>query len=304
MKILIIGCGYVGLPLGKLAVAKGHEVFGVNRSGQRHAELSAAGIKPLQADITEPQQLQLLPSGFDAAFSLVSSSRGGVEEYRNIFLKGSEEVTRWLRETSPALKKFVFASSSSVYGQTDGSAVKESSPTEPASDTAQILREAEKFLFEQHRAHGFPAIIARIAGIYGPGRGHLFQQYLKNEARLYGTGDRLLNMIHLEDVAGALWAAQQNGRAGEIYNLVDDEPVAEIHFFRWLSETIGKNMPPFSSDSAPPGKRARTQKKVQNRRLKMELGYAFRYPTFRQGYTAEVKRLDDAGLLDFDPEPR
>jgi hypothetical protein len=40
-----------------------------------------------------------------------------------------------------------------------------------------------------------------------------------------------------------------------------------------------------------------TNKKVSNRRLRMELGCALRYPTFRQGYTAEIKRLEDAGLL-------
>jgi nucleoside-diphosphate-sugar epimerase len=103
-------------------------------------------------------------------------------------------------------------------------------------------------------------------------------------------------MIHRDDVIGAITAALKNGRPGEIYNVVDDEPVPEIHFFRWLSETLGKNMPPFSEDApGSPRKRVPTHKKVSNRRLRMELGCALRYPTFRQGYTAEIKRLEDAG---------
>ncbi len=148
-------------------------------------------------------------------------------------------------------------------------------------------------------------MILRVAGIYGPERGHLFLQYLKNEARIPGQGERIINMIHLDDVVGVIIAALKNGRAGEIYNAVDDEPVAQIHFFRWLSETLGKWMPPFATPGEEPErKRALTNKKVQNRRLKMELGYQFKYPNFRKGYTAEILRLDRAGRLNIEPEPR
>ena len=112
-------------------------------------------------------------------------------------------------------------------------------------------------------------------------------------------------MIHRDDLVGIIIAALKNGRLGEIYNAVDDEPVAQIHFFRWLSEALGKWMPPFATAEEDANrKRGLTNKKVLNRKLKMELGYAFRYPTFRQGYTAEIKRLDEAGLLDIQPETR
>ena len=120
-----------------------------------------------------------------------------------------------------------------------------------------------------------------------------------------GKGDRLINMVHRDDLVGAIIAALKSGRAGEIYNAVDDEPVAQIHFFRWLSETIGKYMPPFATESEnAERKRGLTQKKVSNRKLKMELGYQLKYPTFRQGYTAEIKRLDDSGQLNIAPDPR
>ena len=144
----------------------------------------------------------------------------------------------------------------------------------------------------------FPAVILRVAGIYGPGRGHLFLQYLRNEAKIAGKGERLINMIHRDDLVGAIIAALKSGCAGEIYNAVDDEPVAQIHFFRWLSETLGKWMPPFTTEvENGDRKRGLTNKKVSNRKLKMELGYQFKYPTFRQGYTAEIMRLERAGQL-------
>ncbi|MBI3848725.1 MAG: SDR family oxidoreductase [Verrucomicrobia bacterium] len=303
MRVLIAGCGYVGLPLGTELLRQGHEVFGVRRANAAAAELKAAGIQALIADITKPEELVRLPGPFDWVVNCVSSSKGRVEEYRQVYLNGTRNLIEWLSALPP--RKFVYTSSTSVYGQTDGSAVKESSPVEPASETGKVLVDAEKLLLDAARQKQFPAIVLRVAGIYGPERGHLFQQYLKNEAKIEGQGERILNMIHRDDLVGIIFAALKNGRPGEIYNAVDDEPVAQIHFFRWLSETLGKSMPPLAAETDKPGrKRGLTNKKVQNRKLKMELGYQFKYPTFRQGYTAEIQRLDEAGQLRIEPEPR
>lgn len=293
----------MGTALGAELARQGHEVFGVRRASENAEELQKAGIKPLAADVTKRAELAVLPGPFDWVVNCVSSTRGGVEEYRAVYLEGTRNLIEWLAAAPP--KKFVYTSSTSVYGQTDGSTVKESSPTEPASETSRVLVETEKLLLDAAQQKTFPAIILRVAGIYGPERGHLFLQYLKDEAKIAGKGERIINMIHRDDLIGVIIAALKNGRAGEIYNAVDDEPVAQIHFFRWLSETLGKWMPPFATEEENvERKRGLTNKKVQNRRLKMELGYQFKYPNFRKGYTAEIQRLDNAGLLNIKPEPR
>jgi nucleoside-diphosphate-sugar epimerase len=302
MRVLIVGCGYVGLPLGKELVRLGHEVYGVRRSGAADAEMTAAGIRPVMADVSQAADVAKLPGPFDWVVNLVSSSKGGVEEYRQAYLNGTKNLIEWLQLVPP--KKYVYTSSTSVYGQTDGSPVKETAGTIPRTDTGKVLLETEKFLVQAAQVKKFPAVILRVAGIYGPERGHLFQQYLKNEARIEGTGERWLNMIHVDDVVGSILAALKSGRAGEIYNAVDDEPVQQIHFFRWLSEALGKWMPPTEEGEPKERKRGVTNKRVQNRRLKMELGYQFKHPTYRQGYTAEMIRLEKAGKLDQGPEPR
>jgi nucleoside-diphosphate-sugar epimerase len=303
MRVLIVGCGYVGVPLGAQLVQQGHEVFGLRRTAPADASLKAAGIQPLVADITQPGDLAKLPGPFDWVVNCVASNRGGVEEYRQVYLQGSRNLLDWLAASPP--KKFVYTSSTSVYGQTDASAVKETSPTEPSSETSRILVETEKLFLAAAQERKFPAVILRVAGIYGPDRGHLFLKYLKNEARIEGQGERLINMIHLDDLVTVVIAALKSARPGEIYNAVDDEPVAQIHFLRWLSETLGKWMPPATEETENADrKRGVTNKKVQNRKLKMELGCQFKYPNFRKGYTAEIQRLDKAGLLDLTPEPR
>jgi nucleoside-diphosphate-sugar epimerase len=290
MRVLIVGCGYVGLPLGSELVRQGHEVFGLRRSDAGTRGLKDAGIQTLLADITRPDDLAKLPGPFDWVVNTVSSGKGGVEEYREVYLNGTRHLIDWLAPMSP--KKFVYTSSTSVYGQTDGALVKEDSPTQPRSPTSQLLVETERLLLEAAQARKFPAVILRVAGIYGPERGHLFLQYLRNEARLSGKGERLINMIHRDDLVRVIVAALKNGRPGEVYNAVDDEPVPQIHFFRWLSETLGRPMPPGAPEEPDAGrKRGLTHKRVSNRKLKMELGVTLQYPNFRQGYTAEIRRL-------------
>ncbi len=301
MRALIVGCGYVGLPLGAELARQGHEVFGLRRSANAMGELQAAGLQPLVGDITQPDSLAKIPASFDWVVNCVASSHGGAEDYRRVYLEGTRNLLEWLAATPP--KKFIYTSSTSVYGQDDGSLVKETSAAEPPTETGVVLRETEQRLLAAAAERQFPAVILRVAGIYGPERGHWFKQFLADEARIEGDGSRLLNMIHRDDVIGAAIAALRSGRPGEIYNAVDDEPVAQRDFFRWLAESLDKPLPPSApadevaarlrdATALQARKRGVTNKKISNRKLKMELGYVFKYPTFRQGYSAEIQRRD------------
>ncbi len=305
MRVLIAGCGYVGVPLGAELVKQGHEVFGVRRTGAANSELRAAGIIPLNADVTKLPELQRFPCTFDWVVNTVSSSKGGVQDYREVYLQGMRNLMTSLEAAGP--QKFIYTSSTSVYGQTDGSWVEENSATEPASETARVLLEAEQVLLEAARPGGesskdreqfrlgapdFPAVVLRVAGIYGPSRGYWFRQYLQGEAQMRGQGARILNMIHRDDLIHIIIAALKHGRPGEIYNAVDDEPVSQIDFFRWLSKTMVRPMPPFVAEAeGPTRKRGVTNKRVSNRKVKEALSYRFKYPTFREGFGAELKVL-------------
>src|SRR5437899_2268319 len=101
MRVLIVGCGYVGLPLGVELARQGHEVFGLRRTRASEAELTAAGIKLLAADITRPPDLKKLPSAFDWVVNTVSSSKGGVEEYCQVYLEGMRHLLEWLTPAPP-----------------------------------------------------------------------------------------------------------------------------------------------------------------------------------------------------------
>lgn len=289
MRVLIVGCGYVGLPLGADLVRRGHEVFGLRRHSTAATELKNAGIHPLFADVTGRQSLDPLPRDFEWVVNCAASSGGGEDAYRQLYLEGSRNLISWLKG-SP-LKKFIYTSSTSVYAQNDGSTVTEASVTEPSAPTARILVETEKLLLAA-AAQNFPAIILRVAGIYGPGRGHAFKQFLSGEARLEGDGSRIFNMIHRTDLIGAIVAALEGGVSGKIYNVVDNEPVTQRQFFSWLSEELKRPLPPaVPTESLGDRKRGMTNKRVSNARLRADLKYEFLFPNFRAGYAEEIARI-------------
>ena len=292
MKCLIVGCGYVGLPLGAELVRRGHEVFGLRRSASD--ELKAAGVRPLIADITQSESLAMFPRDFDWVVNCVASGGGSADDYRKIYMEGNHNLIAWLADSPP--EKFVYTSSTSVYGQNDGSVVTEESPTEPAEPTGKVLVETEKLLLGTVADRKVPAVVLRVAGIYGPGRGHWFKQFLKGAAHIEGDGSRWLNMIHRDDVVGCIIAALERGKPGEIYNAVDDEPVTQLKFFEWLAAELKRPLPPrIPAEVEIRRKRGTTNKRVSNAKLRTELKYEFRFPDFRKGYAAEIAKWSADG---------
>jgi nucleoside-diphosphate-sugar epimerase len=288
MRVLIVGCGYVGLPLGTELTRLGHEVFGLRRHADAEEDLIRAGIKPLYADITNADELSGLPREFDWVVNCVASGGGSAADYRRTYLQGTRHLLNWLE---PAPRKFIYTSSTSVYGQNDGSVVTEMDAANPMAETANVLIETEKLLLNAASERNFPVIILRLAGIYGPGRGYRLRQFLNGEARLDGTGDRILNMIHRDDVVGAILAALENASAGSIVNVAHNEPATQRTVFEWLAKTLERALPEaITNETLPTRKRGATNKRVSNSKLRHELHYSLKYPTFREGFAAELRQ--------------
>ena len=289
MRILIVGCGYVGLALGRRLSSSGAEVLGLRRRDDPDGAMAAAGIRAMQGDLTKPQDLEKILGDFDAVVVAAASGRGGVDAYRDVYLGGARNLVAWAH--GRRVGRIVQVGSTSVYGQTDGSWVTEDSPTEPDEATGRVLVETERVFSEADRSGVVPTLIVRVAGIYGPGRRHLLGQFVTGQARR--EPGRWLNMIHRDDVASALEAVLLRGQPGRIYNAVDDEPVLQEEFLRFLAESTGRPLPPLTdpAESIPIRKRGNTNKRVSNRRLRDELGWRPEFPTHREGYAGAIAAL-------------
>jgi nucleoside-diphosphate-sugar epimerase len=267
-QILIAGCGYVGQATADLFHTAGWVVEGWTRSARSAASLSAKPYSVRDVDISEPAQVAKCVGIFDAVIHCASSSGGDAEIYRQLYLDGA----RVLLEIFPK-SKVLFTSSTSVYAQRDGSWVTEESETKPIRETSRILLETESEVLSRG------GIVARLAGIYGPGRSALLSKFLAGTAVIDPENDRFVNQVHRDDIASALFfLLSRKADGAQIYNVIDDQPILQSECYRWLGQRLNRPLPPIGKPKGP-RKRGDSNKRVSNARLR-RLGWTARYPTF------------------------
>jgi nucleoside-diphosphate-sugar epimerase len=266
---LIVGCGFVGRATADLFHCAGWQVEGWTRSTESAAKLAAVPYPVRAVDISSADSVAAHNPTVDAVVDCVSSRGGGAEEYRRLYLDG----TRNLLDHFDAAR-FVFTSSTSVYAQTDGSWVDETSPAEPQAETGRVLRETEDLVL----ARG--GIVARLAGIYGPGRSYMVERFLSGDAITDADSDRHINLVHRDDVASALLVLVTSATlaAPRIFDVVDDQPMPLRDCYAWLAKKFNRPLPT-SASPAEPRKRGTTNKRVSNRKLRA-LGWSPLYPNF------------------------
>lgn len=262
MKVLIAGCGFVGARAADLLHAVGHEVIGLTHSPESAARL--ATVKPWRTescDISSRASVtalatQLNASSIDAVIHCASSGRGGAEMYQAVYVDGM----RHLAQAFPTAF-LLYTSSTSVYPQVNGETVDEASFADPERDTGSLLRAAENIALQAKGA------VARLAGIYGPGRSFVLKNLLEGKAGIEGNQGqgRILNQIHADDAANALVHLVIQRLSG-IYNVVDDAQMTQRECLERLSSTFGVKMPG-TREPDPNRKRGWSHKRVSNARL-------------------------------------
>ncbi|MBA3963376.1 MAG: NAD-dependent epimerase/dehydratase family protein [Chthoniobacterales bacterium] len=288
-RVLIAGCGYVGAATAELFQAAGWEVEGWTHSAESAARLGEKLYVVRPVDISERAAVDAAARKFDAVIHCASSGGGGAADYRRVYLAGARNLMQALR---PA--RFIFTSSTSVYAQTNGEWVDEESAAEPQHETGRILRETEEFV----RENG--GTVARLAGIYGPGRSVLLRRFLSGEARLEGDGGRFLNQVHRDDIAAAFVYLTSLPNDG-IFNVSDDEPITQRAAYAWMAQTLERPLPRTAEEVAV-RKRGASNKRVSNRKLR-GLGWKLLHPDFRSGIAASVipSEVERSGTKSRDP---
>ena len=272
-RILIAGCGFVGEATADSFHAAGWDVEGWTASEKSSAALSAKPYPIHRVDISNRNQVAERPGTFDAVIHCASSRGGGVESYRRIYLNGARNLLNRFGEA-----KMLLTSSTSVYAQRDGSWVAEESQTRPARETARVLLETEKLVFERG------GIVARLAGIYGPGRSALLSKFLAGTAVIDPENDRFVNQVHRDDIVSAIFLLL--GQGTQICNVVDDQPMLQTDCYRWLAQRLNRPLPPIGK-STDQRKRGESSKRVSNAKLR-HLGWVPQYPTFAEGMEKSV----------------
>lgn len=275
-RVLIAGCGYVGQATADLFHAAGWELEGWVSSPESAAKLSGKPYPVIPVDIELREQVNTRPENFDAVILCASTHGGEPDVYRRLYLNGARNLLdRFVGST------IAFTSSTSVYGQQDGSWVTEESETKPMRETGRILLETEKLVL---CAGG---IVARLAGIYGPGRSALLTKFWAGEGSVEPGNDHFINQVHRDDIAAALFLLlDRQSSTRQIYNVVDDQPILQSECYCWLAGKLNRPIPPIGNVRWQ-SKRGKTNKRVSNTKLR-SLGWKLRYPTFAEAMEKSI----------------
>ncbi|OGW97887.1 MAG: hypothetical protein A2Z81_03690 [Omnitrophica WOR_2 bacterium GWA2_45_18] len=277
----MLGCGWLGLPLGRRLVELGYPVKGSTTRPEKMALLKEAGIEPflITVDARDPQppppeaflQSNILflnipfKRGFGTSPQPVESvsSRMSVIDPQT-YKQQMDAVVSWIETSS--IEFVIFASSTSIYPDRLGE-VTEDTVFTPDHPRAEVLLRVEEALCKNKY---FETTIIRFAGMYGGDR--RIGKFLSGKKAL-GSADRPVNLIHRDDCVGIVTQIIQRNVRGEIFNACSDGHPARGALYAKAALALGLPPPRFSDGADQPG-----GKIVSNTKLKERLGYQFHHP--------------------------
>lgn len=261
MKALITGAaGFLGSHLSKTLLSMGYEVIGIdNFSDYYPRSHKEANLEPIlkkkgfyfhEKDLLKIDNLLPLLEGVSFLFHLAAQagvrSSWGHEFYQytenNILL-----TQRFLEASKEAsLKRFIFASSSSIYGNLDQETMKEEGPFEPLSPYGVSKMAAEQLCHLYFKNFSVPTISLRYFTVYGPGQrpDMAFNRFISailkgKEVTIYGTGAQTRDFTFVDDTIKATTLAMEKGSLGEAYNIGGGTRISVNQVIENLEEMIG-----------------------------------------------------------------
>ena len=283
-RALIAGMGYVGGVLAELLQGNGDAVWGLRRGPA--VPSGSAAYHAVAADLTDAVALAAALAPFcdgDAGidlYYLASADAYDDEAYRRAYVTGFSMLLEVL-ERAP-LRRVLFASSSAVYGQADGSWVDETSDTAPQSFAGRRLLEAEALLGPV-RARGIGATALRFGGIYGPGRTRLIDRIRQGYAIAEPSRPQYRSRMHRDDCAAALAHVARLERPAPVYVAVDDSPADMREVEAWLCAELGVSVEILKPLAGPSPRAA--NRRCRNTLLR-DSGLVLAHRSYREGYGA------------------
>jgi nucleoside-diphosphate-sugar epimerase len=243
---LIVGCGYLGRRVAERLKSQGVRVTATTRSHERAAEFERAGLEPLVLDVCSPPRL---PS-FDRVFYSVALDRRSGRSMHDVYVGG---LLAFLKALPSPVTRFVYASSTNVYGITDGSWIDETTPAEPTSDSGKICLEAEEELRAWARTDSGLTIL-RYSGLYGPGR-VIRRAAIERGEPIACDPETHLNLIHIDDAATAAEAALMAESPPPLVLVSDGRPILRRDYYGLLAQLLDAPPPDFQKPEVPDGDR-------------------------------------------------
>jgi nucleoside-diphosphate-sugar epimerase len=283
MRLLVFGYGYTADALRRRLQPLGWGVSGVARSEATMAAMRAVQVEPLT-----PEAAVARLGAFDAVLIAAPPSESGCPAFQALAepLRQGEARPAWIG----------YLSTTGVYGDLGGGWAFEDSPLRPLSLQAERRVAAERAWLDLAEEALLDIMVFRLPGIYGPegeapfakGRSPL-AKLRAGTARIIDKPGQVFSRIHVDDLAGGLFASLRRPRRGGIYNLCDDKPCPTAETFDYAAELLSL-APPLrlafdTAELSPEARRFYAEnKRVSNARAKAELRWRPVYATYREGF--------------------
>ena len=284
-SILIVGGGDIArrtLPV----LCGRYRLFVVVRDAAQMAFWRAHGAYPLPADLDERRSLKRLSGLADIVLHFAPPPRHGA---------GDARMRRLLAALARAARppgRIVYVSTSGVYGDCAGARVDETRPVHPATPRARRRVDAERQLRRFGRTLGTAVSILRAPGIYAAGRLPL-ERLQRGVPALRSEDDVFTNHIHADDLARLVCAALRRGRPNRCYNACDNSELRMGDYFDQVADAFSLPRPPRIARATAEDTLSATQlsfmsesRRLDNRRLRRELGVRLLYPQVAAGIAA------------------
>ena len=185
-----------------------------------------------------------------------------------------------------------YLSSTSVYGNFNGKWVSEDTNPLPTTTLGQNRLFAERKWEKVADRYNLPIIRFRISGIYGPDRNPL-ERIKKRTQRIILKENQIFNRVHIDDLCKILYRSINSPRLGRVYNIADNEPSTSEEFISEAARLLSYSEPERVniSDANLSGMALSfyaDSKRVSNKKIVKDLGYTFKYPSFKEGLKSLV----------------
>ena len=272
-KVLIVGCGDLGVELAHQLQSQGFTPIGLRRS-----LMADSSFDCVQADVIEPGSLLSLSMlNPDFLVYCVAASAQTDESYRQHYVEGLRNVLSALKDATN-LKHVFFVSSTRMYGQTTDTLLDENTVPQEMDFGGQRLLEAENILKQAGKSWSHTAL--RLTGIYGPGRNRMIN--LAANPSNWPLQNTFSNRIHRDDAAAFIVHLIQmilNAQPIEdCYVVTDSSSVSQYEVLHWIGAQMG-----IEFTGATP--KVVGGKRMSNQRM-LSTGFSLQYPDYKIGYSA------------------
>jgi 2-alkyl-3-oxoalkanoate reductase len=302
MRVFVAGAtGAIGARLVPQLIERGHEVIGTSRSPQKADLLRAQGAQPVVLDVLNARAVRdAVAAARPEAIVHQATALAGMSGFKHfdrtfaptnrLRTQGTDALLAAAREAG--VGRFVAQSYAGwPYARNGGPVKTEQDPLDPTP--VPTMRETLAAIRHQEQAVVDAGGVAlRYGGFYGSPDDAQLEVVRKRRFPIVGDGGGVWSFVHLDDAATATALALENGAAG-IYNIVDDEPAPVREWLPALAAAIGakppRRIPRWLARlvAGEAGVALMTEARgASNAKAKGELGWALRYPSWRQGFRA------------------